>query len=186
MKKLVHAIALTAVASALVPITAAHAERAARGAVAVPVEYQANDRAHAQLVARFRDIRNLSRIKLDLAFDLDATTINGGGRPKVLKRTISYGTDSAARLEEVPCLTDRVFDLNYTGAHYFSLKLFENYEYVRLRLYPGDKTRFPRNDVSCVHDAAAPGGKRFRIMGEYLAIAVPTQQGIVVQLRPVD
>ncbi len=186
MKTFINAIALVSVTASIVPITAAHAQRAASSMIAVPVEYQANDRAHAEFVARFRDIRKLSRIKLDLAFDLDASVVNGGGRPKLLKRTVSYGTDSAARLEEVPCLTDRVFDLNYTGAHYFSLKLFENYDYVRLRIYPGDKTRFPRNDISCVHDAAAPGGKRFRIMGEYVAITVPTPQGVVVQLRPVE
>ncbi len=186
MKQLMTAFALASVTAALFPFTEAHAQRGGRGLSAVPVEYQANDKAHAELVARFRDARNLSRIKLDIAFDLDATTVNGGSRPKILKRTINYGTDSSTRLEEVPCLTDRSFELNYTGAHYFSLKLFENYDYVRLRVYPGDKTRFPKNDVSCVHDVAAPGGKRFRIMGEYVAITVPSQQGVVVQLRPVE
>lgn len=184
MTKPVFAIAFAA--AALATVVPAKADRTTRGGAPVPVEYQANEKAHAQLVAKFRDIRNLSRMKLDIAFDLDATATNGGGRPKVLKRSISYGTDSAPRLEEVPCLTDRVFDLSYTGAHYFSFKLFENYEYVKLRVYPGDKTRFPRNDVSCIHDPAAPGGKRFRVMGEYVAITVPTQQGVLVQLRPID
>jgi hypothetical protein len=180
-------IALAGIAATLALATPAEANRAERGnSFPVPVEYQAADKAHAQLVAKFRDIRNLSRVSLDMAFDLDAGALNGGGRAKVLKRTVQFGTDSAPRVEELPCLTDKSYDLNYTGQHYFTLKLFENYDYVRLRVYPGDKTQFPANDVSCVHDQNAPGGKRFRIMGKFIAITVPTQQGVVLQLRPVE
>lgn len=179
--------ALSIVASTALLTESAQANRGEKAtAVAVPVEYQASDQGHAKLVAKFRDIRNLSRVSLDISFDLDAGPMNGTARAKVLKRTVQFGTDTTPRLEELPCLTDRSYDLNYTGQHYFSLKLFENYDYVRLRIYPGDKTQFPANDVSCIHDPNAPGGKRFRIMGKFVAIPVPTQQGVVVQLRPVE
>ncbi|MGL5116671.1 MAG: hypothetical protein ACRC7G_03315 [Beijerinckiaceae bacterium] len=179
-------LTLAALAATLAIATPAEANRGERGTTfPVPVEYQAADKVHAQLVAKFRDIRNLSRLSLDMAFDLDAGATNGA-RAKVLKRTVQFGTDAAPRIEELPCLTDKSYDLNYTGQHYFTLKLFENYDYVRLRVYPGDKTQFPANDVSCVHDQNAPGGKRFRIMGKFIAITVPTQQGVVVQLRPVE
>jgi hypothetical protein len=147
----------------------------------VPVEKMAMNPDHIALFERFRDARAASRFTLNLSFDLESDATSG----KPARRDVQIGSDLAERREELPCLTDEIYDLNYTGAHFFSLNLFENDPSIRLRVYPGDKTSHPLNDASCVHDAAAPGGKRFRLMGEFLAIPVPTPQGLVVQLRPV-
>jgi hypothetical protein len=148
----------------------------------VPVEYQPEEKRLVKMADRLRDLRRGATLAVDLAFDLDAAP--GNGKSRLLKRDIAFGTDAEGDREELPCLTDEVYDLDYTGAHFFSLKLFENFETIMLRVYPGDKTAFPMNDVACIHAPDAPGTKRFRITGRYIAMPVSTPNGVVLQLRP--
>ena len=55
---------------------------------------------------------------------------------------------------------------------------------VFVSVFPGDRTEFPYNDVSCVYNGN-PGQAVFQITGFYYVIANRVKGGIMVQLRPV-
>jgi hypothetical protein len=180
-----HAIAAAFAATLLLP--AAADARPLRGSL--PLEYNAANRDHVRLAEQSQAIRNGQRLDLDLQFELEAgperVASAGPARGRPLRRAIEIGDEASQRMQEIICLTDVNAALNYTKQNYFRLKLFENFEHVTFKVYPGDKADFPRNDASCVHDQSAPGRKMFHLRGRFEAIVNPTPRGMVVQLRPV-
>ena len=55
---------------------------------------------------------------------------------------------------------------------------------IFVSIFPGERTEFPYNDVSCVYDGK-PGTAVFQITGFYYVIANRVKGGIMLQLRPV-
>jgi hypothetical protein len=157
----------------------------------VPVEYSAANRDHVRLAEQLQTLRTGARVELDLQLDLEAGAERVAslgpavGKGRALRRSIEIGDEAGARIQEVTCLTDLNAPLNYTRQNYFRLKLFENFDHVVFKVYPGDKADFPMNDAACVFADDAPGKKRFHLRGRYQAIVNQTLRGVVVQLRPV-
>jgi hypothetical protein len=158
----------------------------------LPVEYSAGLRDHVRLAEQFQTMRTGQRVELDLQLDLEAGAERVAslgpivGKGRTLRRTIEIGDETTGRVQEAPCLTDANAATHYTKQHSFRLKLFENFEHVTLRVFPGDKADFPANDASCTYAEDAPGKKRFHVRGRYMAIVNQTPRGVVVQLRPMD
>jgi hypothetical protein len=181
---------LIPVAAALIALAGAAQARDIR--FTLPVEYSAGSRDHVRLAEQFQTMRTGQRVDLDLQLDLEAGAervaslgaISGKGRS--LRRTIEIGDETTGRVAEAPCLTDINAATHYTKQHSFRFRLFENFEHVTLRVYPGDKADFPANDASCAFAEDAPGKRRFALRGRYLAIVNQTPRGVVVQLRPVE
>jgi hypothetical protein len=155
----------------------------------LPLEYNAANREHVKLAEQMQTLRTGQRIQLDLSLELEAgperVAALGGVKGRPLRRAIEIGDEASPRLQEVVCLTDLNAPLNYTKQNYFRLKLFENFEHVSLKLYPGDKADFPRNDAACVYAEAAPGKRAFHLRGRFEVIVNPSPKGTVVQLRPI-
>jgi hypothetical protein len=183
-----HATAALALIAAASP--AQTQERPTRGVV-MPVEYQAANRDHVRLAEQMQAMRTGARVNLDMLLDIEVgaervAALNGAGqRGRPLRRVVEIGDEASQRLAEVICLTDANAPLNYTKQHYFRFKLFENFEHVTLKVYPGDKADFPANDAACVFADDAPGKRRFHLQGRYQAIVNRTAKGMVVQLRPI-
>jgi hypothetical protein len=158
---------------------------------AVPVEYSAANRDHVRLAEQLQTLRTGARLDLDLQLDLEAGAERvaslgvAGGKGRALRRSIEIGDEAGARIQEVTCLTDLNAPLNYTKQNYFRLKLFENFDHVVFKIYPGDKADFPANDVACVFAEDAPGKKRFHLRGRFQTIVNQTPKGVIVQMRPV-
>jgi hypothetical protein len=153
------------------------------------LEYNAANRDHIRMAEQLQTMRTGQRVELDLRLEVEAAPERvaslGATKGRPLRRSIEIGDEASARLQEVICLTDINAPLNYTKQNYFRMKLFENFEHITLKVYPGDKADFPRNDAACVFEEAAPGKKAFHLRGRYEAIINPTPKGTVVQLRPV-
>jgi hypothetical protein len=180
------AAVILAAASAIALPVAAEA-RTVKGQLAL--DYNASDKDHIRMAEIMQKLRTGQRVDLDLRLEVEAgperVAAVGPTRGRPLRRVIEIGDEASQKLQEVICLTDANAPLNYTKQNYFRMKLFENFEHVTLKVYPGDKADFPRNDAACVHEPDAPGKKAFHLRGRFEAIVNPTPRGMVVQLRPV-